>query len=143
MRAFIVVLSLLMPLGCTSCRAEEPPSKHTDGGSDTGGGVGTDGGSGPDGSSGVDGGTDEVLTEYRFPGDGPRGLAAGADCSRGGPAACASTTCLKVQPGYGQGYVCSLDCQHDGECPDDWRCRALFPGAAARVCFPGSGATPP
>jgi hypothetical protein len=127
MRAFVVALWLLMPLGCSGCRTEDPraPSEDLDGG------------------GGLDGGADEVLTEYRFPGDGPRGLAAGADCSRGGPAACASTTCLKVQPGYGQGYVCSLDCQHDGECPADWRCRALFPGAAARVCFPGSGAAPP
>jgi hypothetical protein len=78
-----------------------------------------------------------VFGEHRFDESLKAGLKpAGQDCTAGGRGECESGLCLHTGTEPGEGYVCSKTCQTLTDCPADWRCAQVQPGAATRVCIP-------
>ncbi len=85
----------------------------------------------------VPGATSTVFAEHRFDESMKQGLKpAGMDCSAGGRGECESGLCLHTGTEPGAGYVCSKTCKGLAECPADWSCAQVQPGAATRVCIP-------
>lgn len=61
----------------------------------------------------------------------------GGDCS-GGASQCSSNVCLHIRPEIDQGYICSVGCKNDGDCPPAWGCKELYPSPDGLFCIPDS-----
>ena len=75
-----------------------------------------------------------VMSESLYTGTGASAKLLGEDCSQS--RTCTEGACAKVQHGRGRGYFCSKSCVDEGDCPVDWLCRQVLPGAEGRLCIP-------
>lgn len=63
----------------------------------------------------------------------------GEDCTEGGQAECKDqgAVCFHYQSDPARGYVCSVPCASDADCPVDWTCMSMLPGVeGSRYCSP-------
>jgi hypothetical protein len=80
-----------------------------------------------------------VFAEHRFNESLKRDpKSVGEDCSVSGRGECESGVCLHTGTEPGAGYVCSRTCTSPTECPPDWRCAQVQPGAGTRLCIPSA-----
>lgn len=78
-----------------------------------------------------------VVTEWRpLPTSQPASKQVGEACDAHGASECLEGQCVHARPTRGQGYVCSRPCQASAQCPPDWRCVPVVPGARQAVCLP-------
>ncbi len=100
---------------------------------------------GCDAGKGAPGRSPVPITEHRPVEAGTRQRQVGEDCTRGSHSDCASGLCLHASSQGaslpGTGYFCSSTCQAVSDCPEDWRCQQVMPGAVESLCVPPSGWT--
>ncbi|MCY1019867.1 hypothetical protein [Pyxidicoccus sp. MSG2] len=60
----------------------------------------------------------------------------GEACTAHGASECRSGMCLHTGADPAEGYFCSTTCQTQAQCPSQWGCTQVHPGAQARVCIP-------
>jgi hypothetical protein len=77
-----------------------------------------------------------VLTEHRPRRDAHPTKTTGEDCTRAGASECRSGVCLHVKPQRDSGYVCSQACRSTADCPAQWLCSQIYPGADSQMCVP-------
>jgi hypothetical protein len=86
-----------------------------------------------------------VVTEHRVVESGSGRNQLGEDCASGSHSDCASGLCLHASPQGASlpnaGYFCSRTCKAAPDCPADWRCQQVLPGAGEALCVPPSGWT--
>lgn len=54
--------------------------------------------------------------------------ALGESCTENGRSICRSGLCIHADPDPAKGWFCATKCGSDKECPDEWRCGAIYPG---------------
>jgi hypothetical protein len=72
----------------------------------------------------------------------------GEDCTQAGRSECLSGLCIHFKPGPDEGYACSVPCDDSVDCPAEWNCVSILPGAGNSYCIPplkhsGAGAIVP
>lgn len=81
------------------------------------------------------------LTQHQFLQVASAKTQIGEDCSSGGPNSCVEGLCLHFEADPHKGWNCSRVCTYQDDCPTDWRCQPLAPGASVAACFPEKGLT--
>lgn len=79
------------------------------------------------------------LTAWSVRNNEIRNLGVGDDCRLGGELSCRSRLCLHTGTEPSSGFICSLYCLSNENCPDRWRCS---PFLEQGVCLPPPGGDP-
>ncbi|WP_158616648.1 hypothetical protein [Corallococcus sp. CA054B] len=77
-----------------------------------------------------------VLAEHRTALAETASNEVGEDCTKHGASGCKSGLCLHTGALPDEGYFCSQTCTGEAQCPAQWKCSRVHPGASARVCIP-------
>ena len=60
----------------------------------------------------------------------------GEDCSTYSGAECESALCVHTQHDPKKGYLCTVTCKFNSDCPSGWNCIQVYPGPGAQLCAP-------